>query len=148
VPHRHVAFLVLLLATAAVAVPSASADQLPGFRSPTGNIRCFVLVGHSGALLCTIAAADYATTLQARCIDGGAGVDWHGFTLGVTRRATLNCSGGIQYDPTDRLPTARLAYGAKWRQPDFACTSARTGVTCRNHRGHGIFVSRASWRAW
>jgi hypothetical protein len=138
-----------ILAAAAFAVPSASALQLPGFRSPTGNIRCFVLAGHSGDLLCTIAAADYAKTLQARCIDGGAGVDWHGFTLGATRKAALNCSGGIQYDPaTDRLPTARLAYGSKWRSGDFSCTSALTGVTCRNHRGSGLFVSRASWRTW
>lgn len=139
----------LLLATPAFAVPCASAGLLPGFRSPSGNIRCFVLVGHSGDLLCTIATADYAKTLQARCIDGGVGVDWHGFALGAKNRAALNCSGGIQYDPaTDTLPTARLAYGSKWRHGDFSCTSSRTGVICRNHTGHGLFVSRASWRAW
>jgi hypothetical protein len=138
-----------IIVAAAFAVSSASARLLPGFRSPSGNIRCFVLAGHSGDLLCTIAAADYTKTLQARCIDAGAGVEWHGFTLGATRRAALNCSGGIQYDPaTDRLPIARLAYGSTWRSGDFSCSSSRTGVTCRNHRGHGLFVSRASWRAW
>jgi hypothetical protein len=145
----------LLLASASVVVaaafaaPSAFARRLPGFVSPSGNIRCFVLVGHSGDLLCTIAAADYAKTLQARCIDGGAGVDWHGFALRTAGKAALNCSGGIQYDPaTDRLPTARLAYGSTWRSDGFSCASARTGVTCRNGRGHGLFVSRASWRGW
>jgi hypothetical protein len=138
----------MIFVVAAFAASSASAGQLPGFQSPSGNIRCFVLVGHSGDLLCTIAAADYAKTLQARCINGGVGVDWHGFTLGATRKGALNCSGGIQYNPsTDTLPTARLAYGSKWRHGDFSCTSARTGVTCRNHTGHGLFVSRASWRA-
>jgi hypothetical protein len=138
-----------ILVAAAVAVASASARVLPGFRSPSANIRCFVLVGHSGDLLCTIAASDYAKALQTRCINGGVGVDWHGFTLRATGKAALNCSGGIQYDPaTDRLPTARLAYGAKWRSGEFNCTSALTGVTCRSHTGHGLFVSRASWRTW
>jgi hypothetical protein len=137
------------LVAAAFAVPAASAHLLPGFRSPSGNIRCFVLAGHSGDLLCTIGAARYATTLQARCIGGGVGVDWHGFTLGAGRAAVLDCSGGIQYDPaTDRLPTGTLAYGSRWRSSGYGCTSARTGVTCRSRRGHGLFVSRASWRVW
>lgn len=141
--------LALFLVAAACSGSADAATTMPGFRSPSANIRCFVLVGHSGAMLCTIAVSDYARTLQARCIDGGAGVDWHGFALGASGKATLNCSGGIQYDPaTDRLPTARLAYGSTWRHGDFSCTSARTGVTCRNHRGHGLFVSRASWRTW
>jgi hypothetical protein len=138
-----------IVVAAAVVAPSALARQLPGFRSPSGNIRCFVLAGRSGDLLCTIAAADYAKTVQARCMDGGAGVDWHGFALGAAGKAGLNCSGGIQYDPaTDKLPTARLAYGSKWRSGGFSCTSALTGVTCGNHQGHGLFVSRASWRTW
>jgi hypothetical protein len=148
VPRRLALAAASILVAAAFAAPSASARALPGFRSPTGNIRCFVLVGHSGDLLCTIGSSSYAKTLQARCIGGGVGVDWHGFTLGATRRGALNCSGGIQYDPADRLPTTTLAYGSTWRHGDFTCISSRTGVTCRNHRGHGLFVSRASWRAW
>jgi hypothetical protein len=149
VPHRLVAVLVLLLATAALAVPLASARQLPGFRSPTANIRCFVLVGHSGDLLCTIGSSSYAKALQTRCISGGVGVDWHGFTLGATGKATLNCSGGIQYDPaTDRLPTSTLAYGSKWRSGAYTCASSSSGVTCHNRHGHGLFVSRTSWRTW
>jgi len=39
-------------------------------------------------------------------------------------------------------------YGTSWRRGVFSCASQRTGVTCRSRAGHGLFVSRASWRAW
>jgi hypothetical protein len=141
--------LITVLVVAAALVPNAVARQLPGFRSPTGNIRCFALVGHSGDLLCTIGRSAYAKALQTRCIDGGAGVDWHGFVLGVSRKGTANCSGGIQYDPAaDKPVTPTLAYGTSWRSGTLTCASRTTGVTCLNRSGHGLFLSRASWRAW
>ena len=41
-----------------------------------------------------------------------------------------------------------LPYGRTWRHGAFSCASRVTGVTCRNRAGHGLFVSRQSWRAW
>src|SRR5947209_15826941 len=144
-PRRRI--LIAAVIAAAVLAPNAVGRPLPGFRSPTGNIRCFALVGHSGDLLCMIAQSQYAKALQARCIDGGQGVDWHGFVLGVSRKGALNCSGGIQYDPVADTPvTPTLAYGATWRNRTLTCASRITGVTCRTRNGHGLFVSRGSWR--
>ena len=79
----------------------------------------------------------------------GAGVDWHGFTLTATGRGAINCSGGILYNPATQRPGyATLPCGKSWRHGTFTCTSRVTGVTCRNRAGHGLFVSRQSWRVW
>jgi hypothetical protein len=122
------------LAAIAVVVP------LPGFRSPTGNIRCWA--GH-GALHCSLAHADYAASLQAAC----GRIDWHGFELPPRRRGAPTCSGGILYVPQRERPVFRLLpYGRTWRSGPFACSSARTGVTCRNRGGHTLVLSRERYR--
>ena len=147
------AAMVLALATAVTAAPAAGKTPLPGFRSPTGNIRCFLLSVPTGNLLCSIQRADYSKTLQDRCLNPhgqkGAGVDWHGFLLPAAKRGEVNCSGGILYNPDTQRPTyVNLAYGKTWRHAGLTCASRATGITCRNARGHGIFVSRGAWRTW
>jgi hypothetical protein len=39
-----------------------------------------------------------------------------------------------------------LAYGRTLRVGGIRCTSAVTGLTCRNRSGHGFFLSRERWR--
>jgi hypothetical protein len=101
-------------------------------------------------MLCKIARADYAKTLESRCLGPtDAGVDWHGFTLPAARKGAVNCSGGSLYNPTTQHPTyVTLAYGKTWRQKMFSCTSKANGVNCSNPSGHGIFISRQTWRTW
>jgi hypothetical protein len=132
-----------LCAVSLAAAGAASAKTvLPGFHSPSGNIRCFAV---HGTLRCQLAHADYAKTLQARC----SGLDWHGFELAATRKGGVTCSGGILYSPaTERPVYVNLPYGRTWRQGVFTCTSRLAGVTCTNRAGHGLFVSRQTWRAW
>ena len=131
---------------------AGSTTVLPGFRSPSGNIRCFVVPSSTlpALLVCSLAHADYAKRLQARCMGpSGGGVDWHGFTLRASGRGTINCTGGILYNPTTQRPsTARLAYGKRWQAGPFTCWSRVIGVTCRNRVGHGLSVSRQAWRLW
>jgi hypothetical protein len=127
-----------------VAPANAAKTPLPSFRSPSGNIRCFDAV----VLHCQIARADYAKTLQDRCL-AGTSVDWHGFELSAIGKGGITCSGGILYNPATQTPHyPMLAYGKTWRRGGFTCTSAVTGVACHNHAGHGLFVSRQSWRAF
>jgi hypothetical protein len=139
--------LVATLLGLAVSVP-ASAANLPGFRSPSGNISCLFIPSSSGApatILCKLAHADYAQALQSRC----KGLDWHGFLLPAARKGAVNCSGGILYNPTTQHPHyITLAYGKTWRQKMFSCTSQVNGVNCSNPHGHGMFISRQTWRTW
>jgi hypothetical protein len=133
----------------AAADPGAAKTVLPGFHSPTGNIKC-LFIPNPGVLRCQIPRADYAKTLQARCMGPkGEGVDWHGFELTASRKGGVTCSGGILYSPGTQRPSyVNLPYGKTWRQGVFSCRSRAIGVTCRNRTGHGLFVSRQTWRVW
>jgi hypothetical protein len=132
---------------------AASVKPIPGIRSPSGNIRCLFVPPARGTsapnLLCTIGHADYSAALQQRCIGSPTNLDWHGWELPAARRGAVTCSGGILYDPGTQRPTyTTLPYGRTWRRGPFTCVSRRSGVTCANSHGHGLFISRQSWRAW
>jgi hypothetical protein len=141
--------IVLCVSCLAWTSAAASAARLPGVRSPSGNISCLLLPGRPANLVCSIAHADYASRLQARCMaPTGPGVDWHGFLLGAGRAGRVNCSGGILYPGSEHPHYVTLAYGMRRPLGAFTCTSSVTGMTCRNRTGHGVFVSREQWRTW
>jgi hypothetical protein len=140
--------LVVVLLVLGASAPAA-ATNLPGFRSPSGNISCLFIPssgsGTTATILCKLAHADYAQALQAGC----KGLDWHGFLLPAARKGAVNCSGGILYNPTTQHPTyITLAYGKTWRQKMLTCTSQINGVNCSNPHGHGMLISRQTWRTW
>ena len=145
---RMLWLVVVFSATFAAAAPAA---RLPGVRTPSRNIECFVVpvrpTAHSN-LLCTIKSAVYTGRLQRRCISPPTGLDWHGFQLPDTGPARVVCSGGILYDGRDRPALRTLAYGSVWRHGPYTCRSRRTGLTCTNGPAHGLILSRAEWRAW
>ena len=142
----------VVAALAAASWGSAALKPLPGIRTPSRNIQCtFVPAarGSASSLVCMIAHANYSAALQHRCIAPPTSLDWHGFELPATRKGSVSCSGGIFYDPASERPVfTSLAYGRTWRHGPFTCVSRRTGLTCTNGRGHGLFLSRESWRAW
>jgi hypothetical protein len=143
--------VVLVLAAALVAVSTSVAARLPGVKTPTRNISCFyvpIKPTANGNLLCDIKQASYIRSLQAGC-QARTGLDWHGFELPWNRKAAPSCSGGVLYDIGRDTPTyVVLAYGRTWRSHGFTCTSRVTGLTCTNGHGHGLFLSRASYRVW
>ncbi len=143
---RRSAALVAVVAGLMWSSAAAALVSLPAFHSPSGNIRCFFV---RGTLRCSIAHADYAAALQARCIAPPTELDWHGFELGTRAKGMVTCSGGILYDSdTERPSYVNLPYGRSWHHGAFTCRSRRTGVTCTNALGHGLFLSRQAWRAW
>jgi hypothetical protein len=142
---------VLVLALGALAASSAAAAKtpLPGFHSPSGNIRCYYGSGPPAVLRCQIGQAAFAKRLVTYCASPPIGVDWAGFELTATRKGAVTCSGGVLYSPETQVPVyVGQPYGTTWRRGVFSCDSRRTGVTCRSRTGHGLFISRASWRAW
>ncbi len=121
----------------------ASAAPLPGVRTPSHNITCAVT---PAALHCDIVQAAYRTRLQSRCSAPPTGLDWHGFELTPTRKGAVTCSGGVLV--MGPVTYATLAYGRTWRHGPYTCKSRLTGLTCTNRAGHGLFLSRASYRAF
>jgi hypothetical protein len=125
---------------ASSSVAGRSGAVVTGFRSPSGNIKCFVVK----TLYCSIDKANYRTRLQAGC-----SLDWHGFELSAASRARIYCTSNAAYNMgTERPNNVKLAYGKSFRRGAFSCLSRITGVTCRNRTGHGLFVSRRAWRVW
>jgi hypothetical protein len=139
----------LVLALLAPAAPAAAAlTPLPGVVTPSANIRCFYVPAKPAHLLCDIRRAAYTRAAQSDCI-ARTGLDWHGFEVYATRRATTVCAGGILYNSNRNRPAfRRLGYGRSRRLGAFTCTSRITGLTCTSGRGHGIFLSRETWRGW
>jgi hypothetical protein len=148
--HRLLGLPVALALVALVLPVSApAATRLPGFRSPSGNIKCLFLPGRPSTMLCRIAEAVYVKRLEAHCSAPPIELDWAGFTLAATRKGSVSCSGGILYSPDTQVPSyVTLPYGHTWRHGVFTCRSRLTGITCESRAGHGLFVSRAAWRAW
>ncbi len=150
--NRRLSVIPVVLTLALAAAGPAASKPIPGFRSPTGNIKCLFVPpsgsARTGTLLCQIAHAGYAKALQSRCMARDQ-LDWHGFILGAATRGGSSCSGGILYNPDTQRPTyVRLPYGHAWRRSAFTCYSRVSGVTCTSAAGHGLFISRLSWRTW
>jgi hypothetical protein len=116
---------------------------LVGIHTPTHNISC---VDTGPSLICNIGHADYSAALQHRCISPPTSLDWHGFELSARGKGQIVCSGGALI--MGRVSYTTLAYGRTWRHGSFTCTSRVTGLTCTNRAGHGLFISRASWRTF
>ena len=55
---------------------ATSSSILPGFRSPSGNIKCLHQPVAPAFLYCTIGTANYAKKLAAYCAAAPRGVDW------------------------------------------------------------------------
>ncbi len=142
--------MTLALGSAAAAPAGSAKTTLSGIRTPSGNIKCLVIPGKPNLLHCTLGRASYASRLQSQCMTpGGGGVDWHGFELTATGKGGISCSGGILYSPERYRPSySTLIYGHSWRHGGFSCLSQRSGLTCRSGSGHGLFLSRASFRVW
>ena len=142
--------MLMVLATLVV-VSVAHAAPLPGVKSPTRNISCFyvpIKPTTRGTLLCNITTSLYARAEQEGC-QARSGLDWHGFQLSQRGKAQPVCTGGVLYDIGRDTPTFTvLGYGHTWRSHGFTCTSRVTGLTCTNGHGHGLFLSRASFRLW
>ena len=135
--------LALVLFAAAVAAPLAIAAPFPGVRTPTHNITCALT---PGALHCDIAQASYRSRLQKGCLAPPTQLDWHGFELTPKGKGAVTCSGGVLVMGPVRYVT--LGYGRTWRNGVYTCRSRLAGLTCTNRSGHGLFLSRVSYRTF
>jgi hypothetical protein len=129
----------LALVLAGLVPTGASAASLVGFRSPSGNIGCFV--GDDYSARCDIRDRTWSPPPRpARC---GSITDYgQGLEVGRTGRGHAVCAGD-----TAMGDQRRLAYGHSTTAGRYTCSSARSGITCRNRRtGHGFFISRTYYR--
>jgi len=123
--------------------PSASSSSgLRGFQTPSRNIVCGGYTGSQPAWLrCDISSGLRPKPSRPK----GCEFDFAGtLTLTAKGRAAIGCvSDAVLPNPTKAHV---LAYGKTWRYGPFKCRSTRKGLTCRNLKGHGFFLSRERWK--
>ena len=126
---------------APTAAPTTLATTTPpapigadGFQSPTGAIQCLYFVDN-GIQRIRCLVQDSVAKLPKRPAD--CDFDWEDIGLGQTGRAYTVCAG-------DTVAGAYplLAYGKTWKRGVFTCTSAKSGVTCRNPSRRGFRISK------
>jgi hypothetical protein len=114
-----------------------SAQAATGFRSPSGNIGCFI---GKHFVRCDIRERTWSPPPKPRSceLDFGQGV-----AVGTRdHKASWVCAGDTALNAGRALP-----YGESIRRGDLRCQSRRSGMRCRNVRTqHGFALSRASAR--
>jgi len=130
-----------LLGVLLLLVPAAGAT---GFQTPSHNISCAMFDSHgSGAFVrCDIAHRDWALPHKPHTA-GCHELDFEGdMEVDAAGKGHFICAGDTLLHQGPVLP-----YGHSKSVGRFTCTSATSGVTCRNrHNHHGFFMSRGSYR--
>jgi hypothetical protein len=144
-PRLLVAALLVLLGGATA---HAASPKYGSFKTPSRNIVCgYAIDVHARASMeCGIKSGLKPPPRRIHCLAGDPN-DSRVSLRATGRAAPVLCAG----DPGPFLVEAKarvLAYGRRWSAGGISCSSATTGLTCRNRSGHGFFLSRARWRTF
>ena len=134
--------LAVLFCLGGLAAPAA-ADEFP-FKTPSGNIQCYVGVGDSSDIDCTIwdRSGPPAAPKPASCRG-----PW-GHRVQMAERGPVSLICGAP-GPRNTAPGVEVApYGQTGRWGGISCSSTPQGLDCRNGSGHGFRLSRASQQVW
>jgi hypothetical protein len=130
---------ILAVTLAAFLAPAAMAQDVAGFRTPSGNIHCQYFTGdHDPTIRCDVVRISNRPPPRPRDCD----LDW-GQACQVSSRSARGerlCYGDTVQDPS--LPA--LPYGESFSREGMTCMSGQAGVTCRNAGGHGFELSRGN----
>jgi kumamolisin len=111
------------------------------FRTPSANIGCTYLERSSytpAGLRCDILSGLHPRPL------GPCDLDWTGFAVEPSGRASPQCAGDTAYDGS----AAVLGYGRRWAHRGISCVSRRSGLRCTNRAHHGFVLARTRWRVF
>ena len=140
----------LLATSSAVAGPTAASATQLHFRSPSGNINCYVFSTAGGVADCLVRQATWRNKppKPASC-----DLDWAPTELQLTRTHVTvgGCRGDVGprcYPGGDRCSV--LAYGHSVTLGPVRCSSATTGVTCRRTTGSrpGFTIARERYTVY
>jgi len=129
------------LASALLLVPAVSAASPNAFRLPSGNIGCIysdASVTGRASLRCDVRFG-LRPVPRARCEQ-----DWTGIVFPTASKPRSECAGDTAIDSRARV----IPYGGRWTRGGYTCLSQRIGLRCTRSNGHGLFLSRSSWRVY
>jgi hypothetical protein len=140
----------LVLALGAGTTALAASARNGAFKTPSRNIVCGYAIAPDGtaSMECGVKSGLKPPPRRIHCIAGDPN-DKRVSLRDTGRAAPVLCAG----DPGPLLPQIEararvLRYGTTIRIAGIRCSSAATGLTCRNRSGHGFFLSRERWRTF
>jgi hypothetical protein len=137
------ALIVLAVTAGSLLVGAAAAPaRLSQFRSPSSNIGCIMdWSSKRGFVRCDARVHSWRVTRRpAGCptdIDYGQGFE----VSRSSSRGHVVCAGDTALNMGKKL-----RYGHSISHGGIKCVSEKSGMTCRNRRGHGFFISRDRYR--
>lgn len=132
---RHAILALFMLG---VTAPAALADSV-SFHSPSNNIHCYMSDESFNGVRCDI--MEYTPHFSDPSCDLDFGF---AFELQPTGPGYPVCAG----DTVRNDSGFTLYYTESYSLGGITCRSERTGMTCMNAQGHGIFLSRARQAAY
>ena len=123
------------------AVAGAKTKTWTSFKSPSGSIHCSSFKYKSKtSIRCDEYQAENSPPRKPKSCEFD-----YGFSFGVSTTGK-----GHRLCVSDATPQTRhvLRYGQTWKRGGITCKSRTSGLTCKNHKHHGFFVSRASQRVF
>jgi hypothetical protein len=118
------------------------------FKTPSGNIVCGwgTAPGSPASIECGVKSGLKPPPKPIPC-SAGDPTDTRVSLTAAGRAVPVRCAG----DPGPFVSEAKasvLGYGQTWSAGGISCSSATTGLTCKNRIGHGFFLSRERWRTF
>jgi hypothetical protein len=126
------------LACALAAAGSAALADEYNFKTPSQNINCaYYDFNGTPEVRCDI--RDYTPTGHKRPAD--CDLEWgDSFVIGPDAESgSPICHGDTVISPDAET----LAYGESFARGGIVCSSAKTGLSCENKKGHGFRLSKA-----
>ncbi len=119
------------------AASEAPPEKLAEFRSPSLNITCAITTGDA---TCSIATLNQ----QPAPVDGCDGSVGYRVTVNAAGEISTPCVPGDQQPQKAPDSLQSLEYGQSITQAQFTCTSADTGMSCKDDKtGKGFSIAKA-----
>jgi len=133
---QRIAFRALAAGVLVLGALAGPADAVanPSLHSPSNRIYCQYMPSLK-LLRCDVSYKTGFTHRPSWCH-----ADWgQGFGVQPTGGARVLCISDSMYSPDAKV----IPYGQTRHYGPFTCTSKRTGLRCRNPRGHGFQLSHS-----
>ena len=126
-----------LIAGCAVALAVPAQADITGFSSPSGNIYCMI---DASLVRCDIRNRDWSPPPRPADCPSFTGYG-QGIEIAPGKPARFVCAGDTTFN------TNVLAYGDGITAGALSCSSAETGITCRDSgSGHGFTLARQAYQ--
>lgn len=134
---------VLLAGQLIITMTTAARAEDAYFRTPSKNIHC-AYDDYDGTPYVRCDISNFTPTAAKRPAD--CDLEWgDSFAIGANDREGYTLCHG---DTVISTEARTLDYGHNFKRGGITCASETSGLTCKNGKGHGFFISKAKQRVF